>query len=281
MVRLIASDIDGTLLDGSKLIPDSFPDMLDMLSLYGIRFVIASGRSYSAVSDMFSRYRHLSTFICDNGAFIVTDSKITDISIIPQEVICQIIKILNSADGAYPVLCGRHGTYVTKHSIEHITDPLNHYYNNIVLCSDLSEICDEIFKIAVCDTKDPGTNSYKKVNSILHDELSLQVSGASWMDIMNKGINKGYALNKIQKHLGISSHETMAFGDYYNDIEMLRNAHYSYVMENANQDMLQYGRFTAPSNDKNGVISTVINYINNNKMSLRKGLAGGIMLPQQ
>jgi hydroxymethylpyrimidine pyrophosphatase-like HAD family hydrolase len=50
---------------------------------------------------------------------------------------------------------------------------------------------------------------------------------------MNKHTNKGNAIEKLQKSLNILPEQTMAFGDYLNDIEMLKNARYSYAMENA------------------------------------------------
>ena len=53
----------------------------------------------------------------------------------------------------------------------------------------------------------------------------------------------------------------MVFGDFYNDIEMLQKAHYSFVMENANEDMKQYGNFIAKSNYENGVIDAIQNYV--------------------
>jgi len=89
------------------------------------------------------------------------------------------------------------------------------------------------------------------------------VSGKHWVDINNKGVNKGIALEEIQKSLNISYEETMAFGDFYNDISMLEKAYYSFVMENANEDMKQYGNFIAESNVNNGVLKAIEKYVLN------------------
>ena len=53
----------------------------------------------------------------------------------------------------------------------------------------------------------------------------------------------------------------MVFGDFYNDVEMLKKAHYSFVMENANEDMKQYGNFIAKKNTENGVIEAIEEYV--------------------
>ena len=78
---------------------------------------------------------------------------------------------------------------------------------------------------------------------------------------MNKNVNKGAALEKIQKDENISYEETMVFGDFYNDIEMLGKAKFSFVMENANEDMKQYGNYIAKSNRDYGVIKAIEEYV--------------------
>ena len=71
----------------------------------------------------------------------------------------------------------------------------------------------------------------------------------------------GAALAHLQKELGISPDETMAFGDYYNDAGFLARASYSFVMENADEEMRKYGNFTAPPNTQYGVIRTIRRYV--------------------
>ena len=80
------------------------------------------------------------------------------------------------------------------------------------------------------------------------------MSGEVWMDVMQNGIDKGKALTAIQKHRGITADETVAFGDFYNDIPLLKCAKYAYVMKNANEDMFEYGNRIADSNDEGEVL---------------------------
>ena len=78
---------------------------------------------------------------------------------------------------------------------------------------------------------------------------------------MNQGINKGSALADIKRRFGSTTDQTMAFGDFYNDIDLLNEAKYSYVMANANDDMKQYGNFTAESNSEYGVTKAISAYL--------------------
>ena len=80
---------------------------------------------------------------------------------------------------------------------------------------------------------------------------------------MPKGINKGTAILDIREKLGISFEETMAFGDYLNDKEMLENVNYSYAMANAHPIIKQVAKYEAPSNDENGVTTVIKQMLNN------------------
>ena len=73
------------------------------------------------------------------------------------------------------------------------------------------------------------------------------------MDISRKGADKGAALELIQRKLGISSEETMVFGDQMNDAEMMRQARFSYAVA----EIRAMAAFEAPSNQENGVMQVL------------------------
>lgn len=77
------------------------------------------------------------------------------------------------------------------------------------------------------------------------------------MDMMCKQVSKGNALSDIQSLLQVSPAETMAFGDYQNDISMFTKADYSYAMGQASDFVKQQARFVAPPNTENGVVRTI------------------------
>ena len=77
------------------------------------------------------------------------------------------------------------------------------------------------------------------------------------MDVMNSGVNKGAALRTIQEKLGISREETMSFGDYLNDYELLLEAKESYAMANAHDKLKEIAAHIAPSNREQGVMRVI------------------------
>jgi len=259
MIRLIASDMDGSLLDDKKRIPPEFFDILPRLKQKGIVFVVASGRSYITLQENFHPASGEISYICDNGAYVV-QSGTAAIDTIPHSYLSPLIRECEKLNHVHLILCGMHASYMKEYTPE-FNDEIGSYYVNRKFVDDLSAVNDDIFKISVFDADNPQKNSYPYLKERFGDLFSLQISGKVWMDIVSKGINKGVALEKIQRAMGVTPEETMAFGDFYNDIELLGRAHYSFVMANSNEDMRRYGNFVAASNNDKGVIQAIEKYV--------------------
>ena len=262
MIKLIASDMDGSLLDENKKLPKEFFDTLNRLKEKGVAFVVASGRSFVTLYQDFRPNSDSLDYICDNGAFVVVNSGITNIDVIKRESLHALLTACSKIQNSQIILCGVKGTYHLNIGKE-FNNNIRSYYINVKIVESLFDVYDDIFKIAICDLNGPENNSYKILKEQFGNDLELQISGSVWMDIMNKGVSKGVALKKIQQNLGVTFEETMAFGDFYNDIELLKNAKYSFVMTNANEDMFQYGNYRAKSNAEHGVIKAIEEYVLN------------------
>ena len=128
------------------------------------------------------------------------------------------------------------------------------YYHNHQRVSDLHGVDDEILKIAILHHGGTAEHIYPRFAPYRAD-FSIAVSAFEWMDIMPKGVNKGVGVRMLQKHLGITREETMAFGDFMNDLEMLQEAGYSVAMKNALPQIKAVCREeTAYTNEEDGVI---------------------------
>jgi len=260
MIKLIASDMDGTLLDKNGNLPKDFFEVLEALKKRNIKFVAASGRPYITLKANFKPISDELYFICDNGAYIVENAEICSISIIDKEKTRLVIEACSKIPDIHVLLCGLKSFYHLQLP-DVFASEINKYYLNTTIVSDLLNIDDEIFKITVCDSLISSENSFKILDPIFNDKLLLVPSGMHWLDITNIGITKGAALEEIQKRDNISFDETMVFGDYFNDVSMLSKAHYSFVMENALDEMKQYGNYLAKSNNDNGVMDAIKQYV--------------------
>ena len=83
-------------------------------------------------------------------------------------------------------------------------------------------------------------------------KLKVTLSGNQWLDTMERSVNKGAAVKILQDGLMIRPEETVVFGDQMNDVEMLKQAYYSFAVANARPETKQAARFLADSNENLG-----------------------------
>lgn len=260
MIKLIASDMDGTLLDDEKRLPDDFFPVLDRLIEKKITFTVASGRTYSALEHLFpENYRDKLSFICDNGAATVLNGKFTNVFPLERDVYERLVSVCAKMGDFILVVCAQSGVYHLDLG-EEFSNEVGRFYKFHTPVKDFLDVKDTVYKIAVCDKK--GTLHHGKpfLEGIFGDELNVQASGEIWMDVMAGGVSKGTALRALQKTLGVTREETMAFGDYFNDADMLRSADFSFCMENGHEDVKKLCRFIAPDNNSGGVTHCIKKY---------------------
>ena len=259
MIKLIATDMDGTLLDHRGYLPEGFVEILNRLRSKKIKLVIASGRPYYTLQSNFGPMSGYLSYICENGALVIDNNEVIHKSIIDNNLVKEIIKIADSIIETAVVLCSPTCAYIEEVD-DDIMDEVKKYYTCLKVVDDLNEVNDEIIKITLCNLD----NSKETLDTIFQpqfgEKLSVVGSGQYWIDMTNTGVNKGIALKKLMETDNITSEETMALGDYYNDVEMLKQADYSFVMENAPEDMKQHAKYIAASNKEHGVLRAIVEY---------------------
>ena len=257
MIKLIATDMDGTLLTSEKKFPPHMFNIIDQLHEREIKFAVASGRQYYTLLKDFESVKDEVTFICENGALVFDKGENIFCDAMAYEDIVKLIEMIRQIKNAYLILCGVESAYI-EDDHEEFNQNADMYYARCERVDDLLEAAkrDRICKIAIFDTEDAQINTYMHVKH-LNDSFKVSLSGHQWVDIMNPTVNKGEAMRLIQKKYNISYDETMAFGDYLNDYEMMQTCYYSYAMENAHEDLKAICNFNAPSNDEFGVITTI------------------------
>ncbi len=260
MIKLVATDMDGTLLDENGYLPDGFTTIFDRLREKDIKLLIASGRPYYTLQTVFGPMGRYLSYICENGALVIDNNEIIYKSVIDSDCTKSIIKTAKEISGNAIVLCAPNCAYIEDCSEEFLVE-IKKYYTNLEIVDDLDNVNDDIIKVTICNLD----NSLNNLNNIFIPKFGEKVhvvgSGDIWIDITNKGVNKGVALKDLMDTDNITKEETMVLGDYYNDIEMLQQAEYSFVMENAPDDMKQYGKYIAASNVEHGVLRAIVEYV--------------------
>ena len=255
MIKLIVTDMDGTLLDSNNKINPEFYEVFEKLKEKNIIFAAASGRQYYNLVDRFDDIKDNMMFIAENGTFVMHKGKEVLLNSLDRKIALELIKIGQTIDNSYVILCGKKAAYIDN-TDEKFMEQVNKYYAKVKIVDDLSKVHDDILKVTICDFNGSENNSYKYFIDYT-DKIQVCVSGEIWLDMMAKGVNKGLAINKLQKLLNIKHEETMVFGDYLNDLEMMQSAYHSYAMENAHSDLKKVARFRAKSNNDNGVVIAI------------------------
>ncbi|WP_304992822.1 Cof-type HAD-IIB family hydrolase [Cryobacterium sp. TMT2-10] len=256
----MVSDMDGTLLDDDGHVPDAFWPLLDDLLRAGIVFVPASGRQYQTLHGMFGERDGL-IYIAENGTSVMQGGSSLHREPVEDAAIAPLVEWVRTtvADGADLgiVVCGARTAYIERTDAAFV-DHVRRYYAAVEIVADVHAACldDDVLKLAIYDAGRAETRSGPAIRG-LGLPADVVVSGPNWVDVMHRGANKGRALVRLQRHLGVSREQTMAFGDYLNDAEMLDAAGHSYAMANAHASIRARARHTAASNAEAGVVSSI------------------------
>lgn len=267
-IRLIATDMDGTLLNSKHELNDSFVPVFKKIKEQGIVFVAASGRQYYNLLKALDEVKDEVIFAAENGSYVVFRDEEIHVQPVEHEIVRDLIRISKSIPHTFPIICGKKKAYVQNSESEFISQ-LELYFERYEIVEDLLKVEDDQFlKFTLCDLTGSEANSYPHYKH-LENSLKVKVSGPIWLDISHPLANKGVAMDVLQKKFGVTFEQTMVFGDYFNDLEMLQKGYYSYAMANAHEDIKKIARFIAKSNDENGVVEVLSALVNGVEVTQR------------
>jgi len=276
-IRLVTVDMDGTLLDPEHQVPATLAPLLPQLRDRGVLFCPSSGRQLANLAARFADVADDIGFIAENGSCVVLHGRTLDTVTIGRDVTADIVRTVRDlAAAGVPVgavVCGVRSAYVERTDPQFLAEA-DRYYTLLEPVPDLLAVDDDVLKVAVFHLG-PAADRTAPALAAFADTHQVVVSGQHWVDVMHRDVHKGAAVRTLQQRLGITPAQTMAFGDYLNDLQMLDAADYSFAMSNAHPDVLARARYVAPSNADDGVVRTL-------RSVLRLGTAdGGVRAPRE
>ncbi len=258
-LRLVVTDMDGTLLDEHKRIPESLWPLLTDLDRRGIVFSPASGRQAATLLDQLGHALPELVVIAENGAVVARGSEKLSVTPLDASAVREVLdaaqELATAGIDLGVVLCGPDTAFVER-SDDPFLAQVRPYYHSHEIVEDLRRVDGPFVKVAVYDFVDVEKDTAPRMTS-LEGAMQVVVSGRNWLDVMAPGVDKAVAVRAVQQRLGITPAQTMVFGDYLNDLAMLGTAEYSYAMANAHPEILSAAAYLAPSNAENGVVRTV------------------------
>ena len=246
MIRLIASDIDGTLVrDGENTLDPRICDQILRLREKGFQFVAASGRQWHSIERIFDPIKEKIFYVSDNGAYVGCYGRNLFVTPIDRQIVMDMIRDVRACPGLDIAVSGPDVIYLETKNEQFINWLVESYRFEVECVPDLTKVEDQFIKFSVYkehDVEAAARDIYEKYR----DKLKITISGDMWMDCMEKNVS-----------LGIGPEETMAFGDQLNDLEMLERAYYSYAVGNARPEVKAAARFQADTNVAQGVLKVL------------------------
>ncbi|MEG0496425.1 MAG: Cof-type HAD-IIB family hydrolase [Carnobacterium sp.] len=286
MVKLIASDMDGTLLNEKMVISEINAKAILDAQKSGVHFMVATGRGYSEAKPLLEEVGVSCPLIALNGAQVYNEKgEVIENIGLSKEKVATILKKTNKL-GLYCEMTTSLGVYSDNKakrieavaSLIYRTNPDTTFKMSVVLAAARLEIMNinyvadykelieddsiEILKIIAFSEEGP------KVLKPLADELgktgnlAITASFVNNIEINHIDAQKGLALARAAKALGIHTDDVMALGDNYNDVSMLKVAGYSVAVANAEEGVKVHAKYLTSTNNENGVAQSILLALN-------------------
>lgn len=255
MIKLIVSDIDGTLVpDGTiQVNPEVFEVIMRLKREKGIHFAAASGRQAVSIENTFAPIQKEIFYLAENGAYIGCYGRTLFLHPMDRELAVQLIENIRKNPKLDVMVNGERTAYVEEKNPELYELLRDGYHYQVKQVKDVTRIDEPILKVAVY-RKEGIQEEVGDIISRYSGVLKLSISGKEWMDCMAPDVNKGEAVRTLQESLNITPEETVVFGDQMNDLEMFTRAYYSFAVGNARKEVKRAARFHADRNVRDGVL---------------------------
>ena len=242
MIRLIACDIDGTLLqNGATAIDNVIFEEIARLRAKGILFCPASGRQYGSLRRLFAPVAGELAYLCENGAVVMgtgDPGPLLGKAALERETALRLCREILDLPRCEVLISGANTSYLCPKQPD-IVYHIRYFVGNNVEILDLPEdVPEDMVKVSAYCRDGAGT-----VEPLMaprwQSRYSVAVAGEAWLDFTLA--DKGTGIRTLCGALGIGLEEVMAFGDNYNDVPMLEAVGHPYIMDGAAAELR--GRF--------------------------------------
>ncbi|MDM0454929.1 sugar-phosphatase [Clostridium perfringens] len=257
MYKLVAIDMDGTLLKEDKTVSEKTKEAIKKAREKNVKVVLATGRPVDGVK------RYLEELdLCHDDEYVLTFNGAIVKEVGPDRVICR--DTLKGSDLKYLYEISQN-VGVNIHAFSNfgcVTPKMNKYtelegrINGIEVCeADYNDIKEdeEIIKIMMIDEPEVLEEGIKKLPEEVYEKYTVVRSAPYFLEFLSKTCNKGEGVKSLAESLGIKRAEVIAIGDAGNDLHMIEYAGLGVAMGNAFEEVKEKADFITKSNEEDGV----------------------------
>lgn len=238
-IKLIASDLDGTLLlDFAQKCNDELFPLVEQLTERGIYFVAASGRQYLNLRKLFAPVRERIMYLCENGALVMHMDRVLVKNQFEDGLALDICHTVMERPECEIVISGERTSYLIPKTERFVTYVRDVVGNHVTVIDSPERIAEPIIKVSYFtqpEHRETVTDIFRE--KFTSKQCVIVTSGNQWVDFAPYGTGKGEALKAIGRELGIAPEEMAAFGDNENDRTMLEYVGHPFLMRRCNPTM--------------------------------------------
>ncbi len=253
MIKLICSDMDGTLLDEQAQMPPETFNLIRELRANEIGFCVTSGRRYDTLCEFFAPVVDEIDFVAANGCQVYVQGQMIDREIYSHKAIRKLDRVVRTFDCLHLMLNDRTHSYLLddldKFERALDKDLRNEVRVNVIPGPEVNIIKGSIY----CDDADYLMDMTYALDRELGDSFRFAPSDVRWIDVMPRYVSKATGIQQVMDYYGIKPDEVMAFGDSMNDYQILRLVGHPIAMENARYSVQQICERTIGSNKEHSV----------------------------
>ncbi|KRM55560.1 HAD-IIB family hydrolase [Lacticaseibacillus sharpeae] len=253
-IKLLATDLDSTLLTSDGQIPAAFTTYVHALKASGIDVAITSSRPLATLRRMFP-ISGLS-FVCDNGGLVYSDGRIIAHNMIESSTQRLMCGFIANQLGAVPVVSGLDAAYIGRDHAQY-ADELSDFFTNVRVVNSLAQLPVPADKVSAYFPHADSIAHIAAMRGRFAIDYAVNVTGDYLIDLMNAGVTKSGAINTLGEYLDIANTEMLAIANGNNDLDLLAAVGYSYAVANAEPEILQAASYQTSSNDDGGVLNVM------------------------
>lgn len=224
MIRMIVTDIDGTLLPAATPVPpQEVTEVIERLLDLGVRVVLASGRPYSSLRNLFPALRERLTYLCSNGSVVMEGEKpLAAVPIGSEEEISRALTFARERGEAWHI--DSWSKAYTECRDQDYLDMITGVGVEIELVDNVEALGVPLTKLSIVYPDGPDGHYHDPDLAPFKEIFSVAPAGLVFMDFNKRDVDKGSAVRKLCETYGIGPEEYMVFGDAMNDLTMLAPA---------------------------------------------------------
>lgn len=270
-IKLVAMDLDNTLLNSNKQISDHTKEVLKAAIAKGVYIVPATGRIFKAIPDFLKNLEGVRYALCCNGATVYDKNKdkIIYTNHLSKEITYQLLDVMDKYHCTQDIYHNGQG-YMEGRFLNHLED----YHVEEHIYKLVHETRLEVDNLRMFIEKNPDgiekiqcffadmeerASCIKELENL--DIASVASALTNNVEVNQFGCNKGDGLTHLAEYLNISLNEVMACGDASNDTKMIEAAGIGVVMENGNDDLKGIADFVTKTNNEDGVAYAIEKYV--------------------